>query len=499
MIIYFFLYNDNIHIRRRIFSSSGEAWLDNRDGTFADSVPRHADFAKAERLFRKIQKEIMGNNVELTDAIVKTIKNVASAMDARVATILPETVEQYLKVSKIIYQPRKITDVEESLATGTLVDRSIEWIKDNGICLDLIRPGKSTIPGAGKGGFAQGFMKKGTIVSPGPLLNVKDKKFMKLHDLYDEDTNELEELDGQEVIGEQLLVNYCYGHVESPLLFCPQTNMILLNHCSPRKPGGEGHCGKKGPNAKVKWGTLWDPDTPKWLDMSLEEVQNMTNIQRRGLSLEVVATRDIYPGEEVLIDYGENWEAAYEHHVANWKPPVDDGSYVPVRTMIDTKDFRTVADQELNPYPQNVINVCFFDDGKHAEGEEEVDGDYIYESRMDGSTYIPKKDVDHEDYVYECKLEEKETRQSGTVTVFTARVFFSDTKHYILTDFPEEAISFRMKMYSTDQFLPGAFRHFIEIEDDIFPEKWKVEVEDDDDEDEDEDDDDDEDDEDDEE
>jgi len=458
------------------FSSSGEKWLDNRDGTFADFVPRYADFAKAERLFRKMQKEIMGNNVELTDAIVKTIKSVAAVMDARVASILPETVEQYLKVSKTVYQPSKITNVKEALARSGLEDRSIEWIKENGICLDLIRPGKSTIPGAGKGAFAQGFIEEGTIVSPGPLLNVKDKKFMAMHDLYDEETNELEDLDGQDVIGENILVNYCFGHVKSQLLLCPQTNMILMNHCSPRKPG-EGHCGKKGPNAKVQWGTSWDPDTPTWLEMSLEEVVNMTETQRRGLSLEVVATRDIYPGEEVLIDYGENWEAAYEHHVANWKPPVDDGSYIPVRTMIDSRDFRTVAEQELNPYPKNVITACYFTDGEHDEGEETVESDYIYETRMDGSIYVPTKDVDLEDSIYECTLEEKEPRRSGTTTVYTARVVYSATKHYILTDFPEESISFRMKLYSSDQFLPGAFRHFVEIEDDIFPEEWKVDEE----------------------
>jgi len=86
----------------------------------------------------------------------------------------------------------------------------------------------------------------------------------------------------------------------------------------------------------------------------------MTAEQRRGLSLEVVALRNMYAGEEVLIDYGENSEAAYEEHVADWEPPVHDCSYILVRTMIDNKDFRTYGELEENPFPENVFDVCIF-------------------------------------------------------------------------------------------------------------------------------------------
>ena len=36
--------------------------------------------------------------------------------------------------------------------------------------------------------------------------------------------------------------------------------------------------------------------------------------------MDVVATRDIQPDEEVFIDYGEEWEVAWGDHVQNWKP-----------------------------------------------------------------------------------------------------------------------------------------------------------------------------------
>ena len=467
------IYLSSFRTNNHLYFRSGETWLDAREGTFTDYVPRYADYSKAENLLKTIQKEIASNEVELSDGIMKTLKNVASVMNERVGYLIPDTAESFQNIVKNQYSSRAHT-VKELIARNTIEKHSIEWIKENGICLDFIRPGKSTIPGAGQGAFVQGFIAEGALVSPAPLLNINDKHSMKMHDLYDEESGELEDLDDQPVVGIQLLLNYCFSHVESPLLLCPQTNMILMNHCSTRKPG-KGHC-KNGPNAKVQWGTSWDADTSEWLKMSYEEVVKMTAEQRRGLSLEVVATRNMYPGEEVLIDYGQNWEAAYEKHVAEWEPPVDDGSYIPVRTMIDNNDFRTVGELEMNPYPENVVSMCYFTDGEDNEDEDELEDGFILETEMDGSKYVAKDGMDVQEWVYNCNLVDKETDKDG-ITVFTVRILYSETMNYILTGFPEQSITFKTKMYKSDQFLPGAFRHFIEIDDDIFPEQWKVELE----------------------
>jgi SET domain. len=442
-----------------IFADYGETWLDNREGTFADFVPREDDFRKAASLFNKIHRETFENKVHLTDAIMKTYKAIASTMDVRVGSILPDTATKFKSLSKEQYRSRN-RPLKTLLAENTIEKRNLEWIQENGICLDLVRPGKSTIPHAGQGAFAQGYIAKDTIISPGPLLNIKDRNLLKLYNSDDE------------VVGEQLLLNYCFGHVKSPLLLCPQTNMILMNHCSIRKPG-QGHCGEKGPNAKVRWGTSWDPDTPEWLKLSLEEVVERTENQRRGLSLEVVATRDIHPGEEVLIDYGENWENALEEHLNEWEPPEDDGTYVPVRTLINNNDFRTLEELEENPYPENAINVCYFqNDGYEDEEIEEIEEDEIVQIEKDGSKFIAEGGMDIQDYVYECDILEKYLDTDKTV--YTVRVLYSDEKHFILTDYPEESIAFRMKSYKSDTFLSGAFRHFIEIDDDIFPNQWKI-------------------------
>ena len=105
-----------------------------------------------------------------------------------------------------------------------------------------------------------------------------------------------------EPIGYQLLMNYCFGHKESKLIICPQSNAILINHCSIRHKEGANTCNNgNGPNARVQWASGWDPKTKDWLQKSMEEIKELTVNGQRGLSLEVVAMSDIAPGDEVRL------------------------------------------------------------------------------------------------------------------------------------------------------------------------------------------------------
>jgi hypothetical protein len=44
--------------------------------------------------------------------------------------------------------------------------------------------------------------------------------------------------------------------------------------------------------------------------------------------LDVVAVKDIEPDEEIFIDYGSEWEQAWEDHVRKWKSPCPDSSNI---------------------------------------------------------------------------------------------------------------------------------------------------------------------------
>lgn len=72
---------------------------------------------------------------------------------------------------KAVYQ----RDLPFYLAKSNLERCDTDWIRNNGICIEKIRPAKSTIPDAGRGAFAQMSMETGDIIVPAPLLNIPNK------------------------------------------------------------------------------------------------------------------------------------------------------------------------------------------------------------------------------------------------------------------------------------------------------------------------------------
>ena len=195
---------------------------------------------------------------------------------------------------------------------NNLLPRSMDWILSAGKCLDNLTLQKSTVSDAGRGAFAQRFIPKGESIVMAPLLHIMDYKSTFMYELkYDEDDEVFRDSEDNEHVGSQLINNYCFSHDESTMLLCPQTNAAAINHCSERGIF-DGDCLRynqnedaemRGANAEIKWADDWDSETEEWLKMSLGEIKNEVWKGRRGLSLEFVATRDIYPGDEVRISF----------------------------------------------------------------------------------------------------------------------------------------------------------------------------------------------------
>ena len=171
-------------------------------------------------------------------------------------------------------------------------DRDIDWIKENGRCLDNVYPKQSSIPQAGQGGFASRPLKKGTVIIPVPtLVQVMNREHLNMYKEGEADP-----------YSKQLLTNYCFGHKDSSMLLCPASHGNLINHCSTRMKTQVGQCNPaKGPNAILRWATEFDPETSEWLSQSIQTISERITKGRRGLSLEVVATRNIAANEEIFI------------------------------------------------------------------------------------------------------------------------------------------------------------------------------------------------------
>ena len=76
-----------------------------------------------------------------------------------------------------------------------------------------------------------------------------------------------------------------------------------------------------------------------------------------SMIVEVVATRAIAEGEELFMDYGPEWNEAWNEHVHTWSPPLGGDDYVYPQDMDLTQPLRTVEEQKANPYASNLMTV----------------------------------------------------------------------------------------------------------------------------------------------
>ena len=445
--------------------------------------------------------------------MLKTIKSIVRQFDKRAANIIPESIDEYHAFS----DGKKAADIALDLAKDTLTHRSMEWIGEHGRCIDNLIPQLSTLPHAGNGAFAQRFIAKGDLIAPCPLLQIMDYKYLNIYDYdFDENGNPylveggggngeededsggdsyVEEEEGGEdtrvPIGYQMLYNYCMSHPETSMFMCPQTNVILINHCSPRVSYG-GDCVKfnnnpdpslRGANAEMKWATDWDPDTQEWLKLSLYRMKQKVQTGKRGLSMDIVATRDIYPGEEVFLDYGEAWEEDWKDHVDAWLPPHPEDNYVSIKDLNDDLEnhLRLKDDLENDPYPVNAQLACIY----WADDDEEIDDSSDLQDDRDWKNDGSKYNTQNSDYKYYgilvgCDVLEMNVTEDSAISI-TVEIYSKDgmslwaanEKQRILTDYPVESIVFVPMKYSSDQHITGAFRSYIRIPDAIFPDHWK--------------------------
>lgn len=357
--------------------------------------------------------------------------------------------------------PRSWTEFETAIQTDAnecrtpSVTRSLEWLQHNGRCMDHIRPGNSTISQAGRGAFAARPIPEGGLVAPGPVLHIANRTALLLYDMDPVSS----ERDVENIVGAQLLLNYCFGNAKSSVLLCPYTSpSAYINHAS----------GESSANAKVVWA---DASTPNhhadWLEDDVDFLKEQDHI---GLSLNFIATRDIRPGEEVFLDYGPEWEKAWEAHVRDWEPPVGSEEFQSAKEVI--KDYSTPlwteeeGQLETHQHLQHIIFYC------------------PEESEWEGYDYTPLRP---------CKIARRFQNSSNSdgegPFLYDVVMLTEDEIHdnihlgpeyksiplgqtILVKDVPRSAIIVADEMYSKDEYMRGTFRHEMMIPDDVFPKTW---------------------------
>jgi len=210
-------------------------------------------------------------------------------------------------------------------------------------------------------------------------------------------------------------------------------------------------------NVKIQWA---DPSKsnhkPDWLNLTIAQLEKH---ESAGLAMELVATRDIEPDEEIFLDYGDEWEAAWQTHLSEW-PYWYDKDYVSSFQLNEEEIIKTEFEQIAAPYPQNVelrINLGF----------DRPRSDWLPYWR-DGT--LPKYIMKEDDYTQKAEVITREHDLDGNIW-YDVLLQQEETKK--LRKLPRQAITFFDRPHTSDIHLLNAFRHDIRAPNELFPEIWK--------------------------
>jgi len=427
-----------------LFVDYGEKWFRDREHSMG-VVPFQDDFDQADIILEDFLTEqmILGKEGKWdnlsNDQQQSHWDHIRDSADERVKIALPRKIEDLDLASEIGTARYSVPDFV----------RSPEWLRENAMCADNIRPGDSIIPQAGRGAFAKRFMPKGSLVAPAPVLHLhRDVMKLETQQKYASKRHK----------GWQLLLNYSFGHRKSSVLLLPYGPAAnYINHNG------------KDPNAEIRWSDSHLHHTD-WLKLSEKALMK----KKFGLMMEFIALRDIEPGEEVTIDYGKEWEDAWNKHVVEWIPEENSQSYMSAAELkAEVLDIRTESEQEEFPYPSNVHTACYYNNCGVEESAryEDDEGATVVEMeyRADGKWVRPCKILSkHEDA--------KEVWYTAEMVNFgqmhdDCKISEGEKLHYI--NIPQEGLTFIDLEYTADMHMRSAFRHEMMIADDMFPSAWK--------------------------
>jgi len=448
---------------KEIFVEFGDNWQENED--------------KEEELLSKKDYERVDQTIEkMIQFFDKHESKLDSVSKQKIYEFLRQDVmeaaagnDKAVQIKNML--PDDPAELEKLLEKGGVFEsrhsgltRPLEWLETNGLCVDNIKPGPSTIPYAGRGAFANRDIKKGGLVSPVPLIQIPNEVVLDMHPITDIITNryEVEEeekepeylylKESDDKIGIQLMINYCWSHPKTSMLFFPVGAVTsYINHAP----------SKDKINAKM----VWSDHVENQIDWLEEELKPYNALGR--LVVEIVATKDIKEGEEVFIDYGDEWQETWDEHVEEWNKVKEDSwpmQALDFNQEHKTKPFRTIDDE---PYPENVMVKCFLMVKKPDSDMEDVDSEgrkiRIWSEADSGKPNIVSNNL------FDCEIQSYKETMKG----YSYEVHWDSGKSVtVVKSLPHRAIVLLDRPEQSDQHIWNSFRHYISMGD-IFPKMWQ--------------------------
>lgn len=404
-------------------------------------VPLNGDHFKAWSLYRSKFFRLFQKHASTVPHIFDEIWDrfvLSNTWSSRVIAALPNK-RDYPEMERI-----GLTKLKRRRMT-----RSTKWLREHGVCADHFHMNVSTLPQAGHGAFASHFLPKDTVVLPVPVLPIPYRSVLNMYQIRKGNNQTYLSVDRRKVIGQQLILNYCLGHAESTMLLFPYGPVFpLINH------------NQSLVNVRLQWAsTTRSNHHPELLEKNVSHFEETT----AALALELVTLRSIEAGEEIFLDYGDDWEKAWNYHAAIWNPVEGAETYKSAAFFnTDASPLRTEFEQMETPYPSNV--VLKFDDAfldRRAWKLAERRG-----------TLTAWKDYSRGKYI-DCEILRYQDKSGMRYYTISVRDKIDSKRWVVIKHLPREAFSFQDKPYTSDMFLSNAFRHDMRIPDEIFPLSWK--------------------------
>lgn len=432
-----FITEKDVPAGMELFVNYGEGYFLSRESMFG-KIPLKDDYKKADKILQGFWEK---KSVQCADddnkAAALYTETLDKVNDARAKAALPDSYE-------LLKQARYNSTAMMSVPN---VIRSTDWLEENGMCVDVLRAGASTTPQAGRGAFATRSIMEGAMITPMPLLHMGKDKLRRFKRMIE--------------ISSQLSINYSFGHPKSSMLLLPYAPVVnFVNN----------HLDKSKVNARIQWSTSKHHQK----DLEHGSVEDILNLKHNaGLMLELVATKNIEQGDEVFLDYGSRWDMAWKAYVENWSPPVNSHDFQNVEELNAIEIVRTIEELREKPYGYNVKTFCRFDADLFVNNANRGAREFRWDDY-----YVGKDDNDRDrHWTMECAVERRyeDTNKEGEYLYVVILTFNANNtkKELFLKDTPRWAIEFVNEKYMSDEFLDNAFRHAIDIPDDIFPAMWK--------------------------
>ena len=361
--------------------------------------------------------------------------------------------------------------------------KSLQWLQQNGKCMDYIEPGSvdessddddpnvvATVVEAGRrrGAYSKRFIPKDGYITHSPLIHIPDRTLL---NMYGKGQNS-NHRNVSDLIGTQLLVNYCFGHPDSTMLLCPYGSTVpYINH---------DHI---SPNAKVAWSCDAKWFNSSCLSMTPNELSQHTTT---CLAIDYVALRDIHPNEEIVIDYGDYFQKAWNDHVVKHKDNIQRS----VRDRRSVKSDHYDRGSDLNDDMTSPLRTL---QGERVEGQPPYYSDNIavlceYEDLWEECELVDRVRVDNDDgngwtYRYQVAIYPDDEQNEETAVDSDQAKYIDGSEEMdqraptmqfkLVENLSRDEIEFEDTDYVIDSLLPNSFRHEMGMPDDIFPTVWK--------------------------